>query len=167
MPEPVNIEDYLEIAYHKCRHGGLLITAVGNDGKPSAMTIGWWLFGPFYHGNDMSVIAVTPQRYTYKLLEEDSDYVVVVPSDEMADAVAFCGKESGRDYDKLTETGLVPVESQHVQPPSIKGAILNIECRTYHKERPPHMILTPEHRQRPLEHQHTIYFSEILGAYVV
>jgi flavin reductase (DIM6/NTAB) family NADH-FMN oxidoreductase RutF len=166
MPEQVNITDYLNIAFDKCRHGGLLITAVGKDGKPNAMTIGWWLFGPFYHGNDMSVIAVCPPRYTFKLLEEVGEYVVVVPTGEMAEAVAFCGSKSGRDYDKFAETGLVPVASCHVKPPSVKGAILNIECRIYHKERPPHMLLTPEHRQRPVEQQHTIYFSEVLGAYV-
>lgn len=166
MSEQVNIADYLGIAYDKARHGGLLITAISKEGKPNTMTIGWWLFGPFYHGNPMSVIAVAPARYTLGLLDEVDEFVVVVPSDEMVEAVAFCGRASGRDYDKFAETGLVPVESYHVRPPSIKGAILNIECRVYHKERPPHMILTPEHRQRPVSEQHTIYFSEVLGAYV-
>jgi len=166
MPEKANIADYLGTAYHKANHGGVLISVMGNDGKPNAMTISWWLFGPFYHDNDMSVIAVTPLRYTYKLLEEGGEFVVVVPSDEMADAVTFCGEKSGRDYDKFAETGLVPVESYHVRPPSVEGAILNIECRVYHKERPPHMILTPEHRESPIPDQHTIYFGEVLGAYV-
>jgi len=27
------------------------------------------------------------------------------------------------------------------------------------------MLLTPEHRRRPLEQQHTIYFAEVLGTY--
>jgi hypothetical protein len=27
------------------------------------------------------------------------------------------------------------------------------------------MLLTPEHRQRPIEQQHTIYFAEVLGTY--
>ena len=166
MPEQANIEDYLGLAYHKAWHGGLLITAISRDGKPNAMTIGWWLFGPFYHGNPVSVVAVTPARYTFGLLDEVEEYVVVVPSDEMGDATAFCGRESGRDYDKFAETGLAPVESYHVRPPSIEGAVLNLECRIYHKERPPHLILTPEHRQRPVSQQHTIYFGEVLGAYV-
>ncbi len=42
---------------------------------------------------------------------------------------------------------------------------ISVECRIYHYEHPPHMILTPEHRQVPLEQQHTIYFAEVVGAF--
>ncbi len=37
--------------------------------------------------------------------------------------------------------------------------------RIYHYQRPPHMILTPEHRQAPVDQQHTIYFAEVVGAF--
>ena len=35
----------------------------------------------------------------------------------------------------------------------------------YEKIAPPHRLLTPEHRQQPLQKQHTLYFAEVLGAY--
>jgi len=152
----------IEQAYHKLNHGGLLITAVGNDGKPNAMTIGWWLFGWFYHGRPVSVIAVRPATHTFKLLDEVPEYVVCVPTDDIADAVAVCGKKSGRDMDKFAECGLTAVPSQQVRPPGIRQSTLNIECRIYHAQRPPHMVLTPEHREKPLEAQHTIYYSEVV-----
>lgn len=155
----------IERAFHKLNHGGLLITSVGSDGKPNVMTIGWWLFGWFYHGRPMSVIAVRPATHTFALLEETPEYVVCVPRDEIAEAVAICGRKSGRDMDKFAECRLTAIPSRHVRPPSIRESTLNIECRVYHAQRPPHMILTPEHRQKPISEQHTIYFSEVLGAY--
>jgi len=155
----------IETAYRKLTDGGLLLVSVGRDGRPNAMTIGWWLFGWFYHGNPVSVVAVRPACHTFKLLDEVPEFVVGVPTDEIAEAVKVCGSKSGRDMDKFKECGLTAIPSKHVRPPSVKECSLNIECRIYHAQRPPHMILTPEHRQKPVEMQHTIYFAEVLGAY--
>jgi flavin reductase (DIM6/NTAB) family NADH-FMN oxidoreductase RutF len=85
------------------------------------------------------------------------------PADQ---AVAFCGRESGQTCDKFKETGLTPVPSTYVRPPSIAECPVHVECSVYHKQRPPHFILTPGHREKPLEAQHTIYFAEVLGAFV-
>ena len=53
----------------------------------------------------------------------------------------------------------------HVAAPSVAEAPINVECRTYTRIAPPHMLLTPEHRRLPLRDQHTIYFAEVLGTY--
>ncbi len=42
-----------------------------------------------------------------------------------------------------------------------------MECRIYRKQRPPHLVLTPEHREKPLAEQNTIYFAEVLGSFVM
>ena len=136
---------------------------MSGDGKPNAMTISWWLFGRFYHANPMSVVAVKPARYTFGLLEQVPELVVSVLTSERREAVAFCGCHSGRDTDKFAATGLTPEASLHVRAPSIKEAAVNIECRCYHVERPPHMLLTPEHREDPVDEQHSIYFAEVLA----
>jgi len=88
--------------------------------------------------------------------------VSVLPA-EWREAVDYCGCNSGRDVDKFAETGLTPEPSLRVAVPSIKQAAVNFECRTYHVQRPPHMLLTPEHREQPLGEQHSIYFSEVLA----
>ena len=67
--------------------------------------------------------------------------------------------------DKFAAAGLIPVPSVHVRAPSILECPIKIECRTYTSVAPPHMLLTPEHRRRPVEDQHTIYFAEVLGTY--
>jgi flavin reductase (DIM6/NTAB) family NADH-FMN oxidoreductase RutF len=130
------------------------------------MTIGWGLYGWFYHSHAVAVVAVRPACHTFKLLDEVEEFVLCVPTEEMAEAVAFCGKESGRDFDKFKRTGLTPVPSTHVRPVSIAECLIHVECRIYHKQRAPHFILTPEHREKPLEAQHAIYFAEVLGTFV-
>ena len=167
MPfEPVPHEEIphkVALAYDRLRDGGVLLVGAGQDGKANPMTISWWLFGRFYHGSPVSVVAVKPARYTFGLLEQTPEFVVsVLPRDRRA-AVDFCGSHSGRDVDKFQATGLTPEPSLCVRVPSIKQAAVNFECRRYHVERPPHMILTPEHRREPAEQQHSIYFSEVLA----
>ena len=146
---------------------GVLLTSCDARGRPNVMTIGWGLYGWFYHDRPVAVVAVRPACHTFKLLDEVGEFVLCVPTEEQKAAVAFCGEQSGRDYDKFQETGLTPTQSTHVRPPSIVECPLHAECRVYHKQRPPHMILTPEHREKPLEEQHTIYFAEVVATFTV
>ena len=61
--------------------------------------------------------------------------------------------------------GLTRAPSVHVKPPSIVECPINVECRIYTRIAPPHMLLSPKHRERPVEEQHTIYFAEVVGTY--
>ena len=153
-----------EVAY-RLEHGGVLCTVVDESGEQNLLTLSWGLLGRFYHGRPMFVIAVTPLRYSWHSLEEVPEFVIAVPDDALSDAAAFCGSHSGRDMDKFAAAGLTRVESAHVKAPSILECPINIECRVYTSVAPPHMLLTPEHRERPIEEQHTIYFAEVLGTY--
>jgi len=149
----------------RMRNGGVLCTVADEQGRQNILTLGWGLLGPHYHSNPILVIAVAPPRYSWRFLEALPEFVIAVPDDSLKDAVALCGTKSGRDMDKFQAAGLTRVSSVHVKPPSIRECPINVECRVYTKVAPPHMLLTPEHRQRPLEEQHTIYFAEVVGTY--
>lgn len=149
----------------RMRHGGVLCTVVDSAGARNLLTLGWGLLGPHYRKLPIFVIAVAPPRYSWRFLQDTGEFVIAVPHDGLKDAVALCGTRSGRDLDKFAAAGLTPVPSLHVRAPSIAECPLNIECRAYTRVDPPHLLLTPEHRQRPLEQQHTIYFAEVLGVY--
>lgn len=165
MREALDPKTLANYSLERLNDGGVLISCTGKEGKPNLITVSWWLFGWFYHGNPMSVIAIRPDRFSHHLLEEVPEFVVAIPTLEIRPAVDFCGKYSGRDHDKFAETGLTPVPSYHVRPPSVAECVANFECRIYEAVHAPHMLLTPEHRQQPLERQHTIYFAEVLGVY--
>jgi flavin reductase (DIM6/NTAB) family NADH-FMN oxidoreductase RutF len=161
----VNLFDYLNQTLGMAETTGVLLVSVGKDGRPNIMTIGWLLLGRSYHKNPIVVVAVRPATHTFRLLDEVEEFVIAVPTPELAEAAAFCGEKSGRDVDKFKETGLTPTISVHVRPPSIRECTVNIECRIYDKIRPPHHILTPEHRKAALSDQHTIYLAEVSGTY--
>ncbi len=152
-------------AYRRVKAEGLLVTAIGSDGRPNVMTIGWLLFGWFYEKHPMAVIAVRPATHTFNLLDQVPEFVLGIPRDGMQAICRQCGTESGRETDKFAACPLTARPSRLVRPPSIAECSLNMECRVYHAQRPPHMLLTPRHRQAPLHEQHTLYYAEILGAF--
>jgi flavin reductase (DIM6/NTAB) family NADH-FMN oxidoreductase RutF len=150
---------------HRMRHGGVLCCVADAEGETNLLTLGWGQVGPSYHGHPILTIAVTPLRYSWRLLEAGDDFTIAVPGDDLREAVALCGRISGRGKNKFEAAGLTPVPGMEVRAPAVLECPLNIECRIYARIHPPHMILTPEHRQRPLEQQHTIYYSQVLGTY--
>ncbi len=156
-----NAEEILE----RMRHGGVLCTVVDGSGATNVITLGWGLLGPNYYTRPILVIAITPRRYSWRFIEEVPEFVIAVPDDSLQEAAALCGSKSGADMDKFDAAGLTRVPSLHVKAPSIVECPINIECRVYAKVAPPHMLLTPTHRERPLGEQHTIYFGEVLGTY--
>jgi len=150
----VDLFDYLDQTLKMIKTGtGVLLVSIDSYGCPNVMTIGLLLLG--HWGNPIAVVAVRPATYTFKLLEEVEEFVIAVPIPELKEAVAFCGEKSGRDTDKFRETGLTPIPSVHVKPPSIKECMVNIECRIYDKIS----------GNSPLSKQHTIYFAEVLGVH--
>ena len=144
---------------------GVLCTVADKAGNSNVITLGWGQIGPFYRGNPVIIIAVTPLRYSWKFLEEWPEFVIAVPDDAHIDAAKICGTISGRNEDKFAAAGITPVKSEYVKAPSILECPVNIECRIYTRISPPHLLLTPEHRLAPLERQHTIYFAEVLGTF--
>ena len=145
--------------------GGVLCTVADRAGGRNLLTLGWGQIGPAYRGNPVFIIAVAPPRYSWRFLEEVPEFVIAVPGPALRAAADLCGTRSGRDLDKFAAAGLTPVPSVHVQPPSILECPINVECRVYESVAPPHMLLTPEHRQAPVDQQHTIYFAQVLGTY--
>ncbi len=157
--------DYASEILHRLQHGGVLCSVVDRAGRQNLLTLGWGLIGPAYHERPIFAIAVTPLRYSWRFLEEVPEFVISVPDDTLYAAVALCGSRSGRNTDKFATAGLTRVSSTHVRAPSILECPLNIECSVTASVAPPHQLLTPEHRQHPLDQQHTIYFAQVLGTY--
>ena len=161
----MDFQDSAPEILHRMWNEGVLCTVVDEDGKQNLLTLGWGLIGRSYHDHPILTIAVTPLRYSWRFLEQVPEFVIAVPDDALREATALCGTRSGRDLDKIRAAGLTPVPSVQVRAPSILECPINVECRIYTRIVPPHMLLTPEHRRRPVKEQHTIYFAEVLGVY--
>ena len=82
----------------------MLITS-GTEEKLNTMTASWGGLGVIWNTN-VSFIFVRPQRYTFEFLEENDYYTLSFFGDEYKKVLSYCGKNSGRNVDKISATGL-------------------------------------------------------------
>jgi len=85
----------------------MLVTA-GDKEKFNTMTASWGGVGVLWKKN-VAFIFIRPQRYTFEFIE-NGEYLTLSFFDESyKKALGICGSKSGRDVDKMKETGLTPV----------------------------------------------------------
>ena len=104
-----------------------MITCATPDGRPNIITLGevyMLALEPLVVG-----ISIRPSRYSYGLIAETREFVVNVPTEELAAQADFCGMTSGRSVDKFRATGLTPAPADEVRAPPIAECPLNIACR--------------------------------------
>ncbi|MCG9967174.1 flavin reductase family protein [Pelotomaculum terephthalicicum JT] len=106
----------------------MLVTSVGENGKPNIITIAWT--GVMNSEPPAVYVSVRPQgRHSYGLIKESGEYVINLPAAAQAKLVDYCGKVSGSKVDKFKETGLTPVPAAHVKAPLIAECPVNLECK--------------------------------------
>lgn len=83
-----------------------LVTS-GNSDKFNTMTISWGGAGIMW-GKPVAFTFIRPQRYTFEFIENNGYYTMSFFDEKYRDALKLCGSKSGRDIDKVAETGLTP-----------------------------------------------------------
>ena len=89
----------------------MLITA-GSEGGYNTMTASWGHLGSVWGrggGMPTSVIFVRPQRYTKEFVDRENLYTLSFFPGEYKKQLGYLGSHSGRDGDKVAQTGLTPV----------------------------------------------------------
>ncbi|MBQ7828028.1 MAG: flavin reductase [Clostridia bacterium] len=88
----------------------MLLTAYDPaNGRVNAMTASWGGMGVLWN-RPVLFAFVRPQRYTYGLLNHSDVCSACFLEDGHRPALQICGTKSGRDTDKIAESGLTPVE---------------------------------------------------------
>lgn len=104
-----------------------LAVSVDGRGRVDVIALGWTMMTSFEP--PMFAISVGRTRYSHETIPACGAFVLAFPCREMADAVLYCGTHSGRDVDKLAETGLRAQPALEVAPPLLADAVANFECR--------------------------------------
>jgi len=138
-----------ELAYRLLhpRHT-VLVSCADKNGKANIITLAWSM--PTSISPPMVVISVAPRRYSHRLIEETKEFVVNVPTMDIIRETLFCGRRSGRKYDKFKETQLTPLPAKMVQPPIIKECVAHLECKLH---------------QQMTTGDHTIFVGRVLTAH--
>lgn len=84
-----------------------LLTA-GTIDSFNTMTVSWGGIGEFWN-KDVGFVFVRPQRYTYEFIEKNDYFSLSFFGGEYKKELGLCGSKSGRDIDKMAETGFIPV----------------------------------------------------------
>lgn len=103
----------------------MLITA-GNKEKFNTMTASWGMMGILWN-KDVATAFVRPQRYTFEFLEKNDYYTLSFFESKYKKQLSYCGRNSGRNVDKIKETGLTPIFDE--QAPYFKEASTVFMCK--------------------------------------
>lgn len=108
----------------------MLVTA-GNENKFNTMTASWGGVGILW-SKPVAFTFVRPQRYTYEFTEQEEFYTLSFYEEAYRSALALCGSKSGRDIDKVKETGLTPMFDESA--PYFAEAKIVLVCRKLYQQ---------------------------------
>jgi flavin reductase (DIM6/NTAB) family NADH-FMN oxidoreductase RutF len=103
------------------------LISCGTLQKPNAMTAAW--SGIICTEPTLVYVSIRPSRFSNELIRKSGEFVINVPTVEMAKAVDFCGVKSGRDIDKFKQTGLIAAKSSVVSAPQVEQSPISLECK--------------------------------------
>lgn len=127
----------------------VMVSCIDKAGKANIVTLAWSM--PTSFDPPLVAISVSPKRYSHKLIEQTGEFVVNVPTIEIARKTLFCGRVSGRKRDKFKEAPLTALPAKKVQAPLIAECVANLECKLVQK------VVTGDH---------TVFIGEIVAAHV-
>lgn len=143
----------------------MLITA-GDKEKFNTMTASWGGVGIMW-GKPVATAYIRPQRYTFEFIENGDYYTQSFFDEEYRDALKFCGSKSGRDYDKVKETGLTPVVDDETGAVYFKEAKVVFICKKmYAQFLNEESALTEDVTKWYNCDYHKMYMSEIVSVLV-
>ncbi len=85
----------------------MLITA-GTEPSFNTMTGAWGGLGILWD-KKICFCVIRPTRHTYGFMERSQFFTLSFFEDRYRDILTYCGTNSGRDVDKVAQTGLTPV----------------------------------------------------------
>ena len=142
-----------------------LITA-GNKESFNTMTASWGGLGELWN-KDVCFIFIRTQRYTYEFTEREEYFTVSFLPEEYKKALTFCGRNSGRDCDKVKDAGLTPVEFEESMGFEESG--ITVLCRKlYHQDINPEGLADKsiDSTCYPDKDYHRMYIGEIVKVFI-
>lgn len=123
MKKPVK----LDIAYRLLGPGPLVLVSSLYKGRAGITPIAWNM--PVSDDPPIVALEIWEKHFIYKAILETGDFVVNIPSSDMAETCRKLGSVSGEKCDKFKEFHLEKERSKKVRSPKLKSAIGILECK--------------------------------------
>lgn len=121
-----NIEKFYQYAFPM---QAAIITCTDKNGKTNPITVAWHTpisIKPALYG-----VSISPNRYSCKLIKQSKEFVVNFAPYKLVKNIQIYGTKSGRNIDKIKETGLILYKSKKIKTKIIKECYANLECRLF------------------------------------
>lgn len=140
----------------------MLITA-GDHESINTMTASFGGFGVLFFKN-IAHIYIRPERYTYDFVENNDTFSLSFFSEEYREQLAYCGKVSGRDEDKIKKCNFTVKYTEESTPYFDEASITVICKKIYSQDIDPECFTdkAPFERTYYKGGLHRMYIGEIL-----
>ena len=129
----IKIETVNESFFNKIGKQWMLVTA-GNKESFNTMTASWGGIGVLWNMNT-AFSFIRQSRYTLEFLDKNDYYTLSFFGGKYMKELTFCGRNSGRDTDKIKETGFTPIfPDRPYDTVAFDEAELVLVCRKLYKQ---------------------------------
>lgn len=108
------------------------LVTVGDEKKFNTMTVSWGGLGTIW-GRPVATVYVRTSRYTHEFMDNYEYFTVSFYSEDKKKILGVLGSKSGRDIDKMHDSGLTPVKAGESM--TFKEAQTTIVCKKLFKQR--------------------------------
>ncbi len=78
---------------------------------------------------DQFLLCIEKSHDTYKNIKETKEFVVAIPTIEIAEKTAITGKPFPKGISEFEKSGLTPVKAAKIRASLVKECIANFECK--------------------------------------
>ena len=106
-----------------------VLVSCGSGESKNVFTVAW--AGTICTQPPRVSISVRPSRHSYNLIKESGEFIINLPTEQLARAVDWCGVKSGRDVDKFEAMKLTAAPASQVSCPLVAESPVNLECKVF------------------------------------
>ena len=165
MFKKVDIHSLSFNPFDKIGKDWLLISATKN-GKTNTMTASWGGVGVMW-GKNVVTTVIRSNRHTYNYIDNGEYFTISFLPEQYKDILSFCGSHSGRDCNKVEETGLKPLAVNKAV--TFEQAKLVFVCKKLYAQRLSQDCFVDKEQLKWYSETnpiHTAFVGEIVATYV-
>ncbi len=157
----ISAEEITENPFKLIGKDWALVTS-GTKDKFNTMTVSWGGVGIMW-GKPSAFTFIRPQRYTFEFTENSEFYTMSFFDDSCRKALQLCGTKSGRDCDKVKETGLTPAFTEDGAPYFEEAKLVLVCKKAYAQFLTEDSVTETDNIEKwyPAKDFHKMYISEI------
>lgn len=103
------------------------LISCGTLDKPNVMTAAWT--GIICTDPTLVYVSLRPTRYSNEIIRANGEFVINIPTAQLAKAVDLCGVKSGRNVDKFKLANITPLPSNKIHAPQVAESPISLECK--------------------------------------